>query len=127
MKLSADKRQLLRDYESLGGPFKEHFQRWGLLGTLGLLDELLNLFWSLNKGLERIDAEYEQIVAELERGSELVDANFPDRATVELFSAIQVLEEVFNTVGQRRSLPMPSSGFTRRFYPWLTTPHRLEC
>jgi len=101
MRITGDMRKLLGQYELLGGRFRERFELWGLLGTMDILDELLTLFDDLRTTLERIDAEQEEFAAELQRDSEIMESNFPDQATIELFSAIRVLEEVFKTLERR--------------------------
>lgn len=102
MKLTQELRELIRDYQLLDRQALHRMQvLGGLRGSINLLQELLSLFWDLNRRLDEIDEHQAALALEIEKHPEAVDARGADLPTNELGAAETALEEVLAMIGSR--------------------------
>lgn len=102
MELTDDQRELLRDYEVLSVRDRKQMRvLGGLPYSIWLLQELLSLFWDLNRRLDEIDEHQAALALEIEKHPEEVDARGADLPTNELEAAEEALQEVLAMIGSR--------------------------
>src|SRR5262245_27649010 len=102
MELTDDQRELLRNYEVLSLRDRKQMRVLGGLScSIRLLQELLSLFWDLNRRLDEIDEHQAALALEIEKHPERVDARGADLPTNELEAAKTALEEVLAMIGNR--------------------------
>jgi hypothetical protein len=102
MKSTKELPEFLGDYQLLDrGALHRMRIVGGLRGSMGLLQELLELFWDLNSRLDEIDKQQEAIASEIDKDPESVDPLCADIPTSELFAAELALGEVLKTIDKR--------------------------